>query len=796
MSTSPKQLGKYELQERLGQGGMAEVWKALDPQLKRYVAIKFLHANLRSDPDFMNRFQREGQAIAALRHPNIVQVYDFQVSSPEDENQMAYMVMDYIEGSTLADYIRRTSYAHNFPSDEEIVRLFTPISLAIDYAHRQRMIHRDIKPANILLDTRNTVHNSMGEPILTDFGIVKMLGTATITSTGTSMGTPLYISPEQVEGQPGNERSDIYSLGVMLYEICAGQPIYRGDTPYAIMAQHVNGHPIPPSQLNSHISSEVDAVISCCLAKDPQARFSNAAAMIVALSAAFHLPVPDQVRYSISSFNQQVRPSSSNPSHPELPSNSASYPEISSISSSSSELPTIAPTSDAQAARNDDVEVSEGETVAARLTPSMSESGATKLSGASYPLSPAGPVTPLPASMATPILPVAPTRRTNTRKRLFAIASIILVILLLGGSAGVYVLLRGRAATPVTSTIVGTASFFSSSQFGDQGASAINDSIQVHLQHVSDPATGNNYYAWLQDNQAETASVFLGVLKVTNGDARLSYTDAQHRDLLAQMSRFLVTEETASVTPGNPSLNAKQWRYVASFPQKPSPVDNFSYLDHIRHLLSGEPALAHLHLQNGVDYWLQSNTEEMYKSAIEARDHGSLPEVRQLLTDILYYLDGKCASQDLNGAPGPKVPENTAIMHAATISLLDCTQLTEPPGHLTHVALHLNGIVKAPGAPAQQIPLAAQVNSDLNPLRAWMQQLRTDALQLVQMDDAHLGQARALRNDMVIQASYTIGGRVDPSTRVLQPGVEQICGEISLLATLEVFPYNPLNQYG
>src|SRR5438876_3219241 len=123
MNTHPKRLGKYELQMRLGQGGMAEVWKAFDPQLQRTVAIKFLHANLRSGSDFMNRFVREGQAVASLHHPNIVQVYDFQVSSPEDENPMAYMVMDYIEGPTLAEYLHRTSYAGIIPAADEIVRL-------------------------------------------------------------------------------------------------------------------------------------------------------------------------------------------------------------------------------------------------------------------------------------------------------------------------------------------------------------------------------------------------------------------------------------------------------------------------------------------------------------------------------------------------------------------------------------------------------------------------------------------------------------------------------------------------
>ena len=135
MSTRPRRLGKYELQERLGLGGMAEVWKALDTQLQRYVAIKLLHANLKEDPHFIARFEREAQLIASLHHPNIVQIHDFQIASSEEEGTIAYMVMDYVEGQTLADYIRRTSGLGNVPSPPEIVQLFTSIGLAVDYAH-------------------------------------------------------------------------------------------------------------------------------------------------------------------------------------------------------------------------------------------------------------------------------------------------------------------------------------------------------------------------------------------------------------------------------------------------------------------------------------------------------------------------------------------------------------------------------------------------------------------------------------------------------------------------------------
>src|SRR5712691_10234808 len=275
--TGPQRLGKYELRERLGRGGMAEVWKAYDPQLDRFVAIKILHTDLQADPEFSSRFSREARVIASLHHPNIMQIHDFQLArSPESGHSTAYMVMDYVEGQTLAHYIRATSRVGKFPPAADIVHLFTSISRAIDYAHQHGMIHRDIKPANILLDQRHTKHSSMGEPVLTDFGIAKMMGVATGTASGMWIGTPLYISPEQAQGHPGNERSDIYALGVILYEICTGVRPFRGDNAFSVVLQHVNMAPPPPSLVNPQIPTALADVILRSLAKDPAARFHSA----------------------------------------------------------------------------------------------------------------------------------------------------------------------------------------------------------------------------------------------------------------------------------------------------------------------------------------------------------------------------------------------------------------------------------------------------------------------------------------------------------------------------------------
>jgi eukaryotic-like serine/threonine-protein kinase len=837
MGTHPKHLGKYELLTRLGQGGMAEVWKAFDPQLQRMVAIKFMHANLRSDPDFMSRFVREGQAIATLHHPNIVQVYDFQVSSPEDENPMAYMVMAYIEGETLADYLHHTSYAGNIPPADEIVRLFTSLGLAVDYAHQHRIIHRDIKPANILLDARNTVHNSMGEPILTDFGIVKMLGAAAITSTGISMGTPLYISPEQVHGQPGNEKSDIYALGVILYEMCTGEPPYRGDNPYVILAQRVTGPPDPPSQRNPQISPEIDEVILRCLAMDPLKRFYSASMLTAALAEAFNISIPDVIRHVLLSSQQIIQTpdvSLSDPALPIIESTPIVLPLPQKVADAKkAELSrrkndtvlsdtgaTIVSSSGGISLRNSPVIVNEtilsdtGATIVSssggislRNSPAMgnetilSDTGATLASSSEErkqtgeissdpPALPASSSAEMPQSppMASPVAPVSHPATHPRRRWLIPISSILLLVLISVGVIRASVLWGNSHSTPpISTTSIGTITFLSSGQLDAQNIPFTNDELQIHLYHI--PASGQRYYAWAQNYPGATETLFLGALQDQHGNAVLSYTDSLHHNLLAQMSSFLITEQALSSISTHPPLEKMRWQYSAILPQTPSARDHLSYLDHLRHLLVSDPVLEHLPMHHGINFWLLNNTQELYTNLLSIQATSTPQEIRQILVDLLYYLDGPCAHKELSGTDGNNMHESAVTTQNTSMSLLDCIQGTEMRGYLTGATHNLNRMVHASGVSTQQAQRATQIKNYLDTLRNWLQQMHTDTLQLIQMDDVHLKQALVTRNDLVNLGSNAISGHFDPLTQTLQPGVKEICDEITFLAQVDVSPY-------
>ena len=261
-------LGSYRIISQIGQGGMATVYKAYQPSMDRHVAVKVLPSRLAESKEFVTRFQQEARIIAKLEHPHILPVFDYGES-----DGVAYFVMRYLEAGTLKD---RMVAKRPLPLDE-IDRIFTQLTDALSYAHGHGVVHRDLKPANALVD-------SQGNLFLTDFGIAKLLESASprLTQTDAIMGTPAYISPEQAQARTVDQRSDIYSLGVILYEMVTGQVPFEAETPLAIILKHVSDPLPPPSLIKKDISQTLEQVILKALAKDPEDRFATAAEFLAA----------------------------------------------------------------------------------------------------------------------------------------------------------------------------------------------------------------------------------------------------------------------------------------------------------------------------------------------------------------------------------------------------------------------------------------------------------------------------------------------------------------------------------
>lgn len=269
-----KTLGKYRIVEPLGRGGMAEVFRAYQENLDRYVAVKVMHSFLADEQGFLVRFQREAKAMASLNHNNIVAVYDFDV-----QDGMYYIVMEYVSGGTLKYALETLAESGEQLPLAQSIQLTLEIADALAYAHARSMVHRDIKPGNIMI-------NEGGHAVLTDFGIAKILSGPTVTATGAMIGTPAYMSPEQGLGQPGDERSDLYALGVLFYQMITGKLPYDADTPLAVILKHVN-EPIPqPTMMNPEIPDSVQLVAMKAMAKDPNERYQKAREMIIDLTQA------------------------------------------------------------------------------------------------------------------------------------------------------------------------------------------------------------------------------------------------------------------------------------------------------------------------------------------------------------------------------------------------------------------------------------------------------------------------------------------------------------------------------
>jgi len=300
-----KRLGNYRVVAALGHGGMAKVYKGYQPLLDRYVAIKVLAPRFATDEEFRARFQREAAAIARLRHPNIVQVYDFGARS-----SIHYMVMEYIAGDTLKMRIRAARAMDEQLSPHEILTVLRGVAAALDHAHAREIIHRDVKPANIMLrieePAQDTGHGrpTHGEPshtpgsepfsrkfspVLTDFGVAKIMEGVQFTGTGMTIGTPDYMAPEQGGNGQLTRGADLYSLAVILYEMLAGDLPFTADTPVAVLLKHMSDAPPSIRARAPELPEALAQVMDRALAKTPQERYPTGAALVQAVEQAWGL---------------------------------------------------------------------------------------------------------------------------------------------------------------------------------------------------------------------------------------------------------------------------------------------------------------------------------------------------------------------------------------------------------------------------------------------------------------------------------------------------------------------------
>ena len=581
MSTTPQKLGKYELQALLGKGSVGEVWQAYDLQTRRNVAVKILHPDLQSDPHFFTHFAKEGQTIVSLQHANIIQVYDVNIDRSAQSNEAtAYIAMEYVEGHTLADYIHVTSHRGHFPSVAQIVYLFTSLGLALNYLHGQNIVHGNIKPSNILLDKQNTLQFEAGEPKFSDIGLEQLL------SENVTIASPFYMAPEQARGQAANRRSDIYSLGVILYEICTGVQPFRAESPVTVMSQHISVLPTPPILINPHIPPALSEVILRALAKDPVTRFSSGSSFAAAIAEACSL---QSTRY----ISQPGEAAEGPVSQPSLPILGVSQPLTSptpipptrskpadrrilfpsssglngthrslSLLSSNPALPNInqtqtgkqiAPTKpertivtpivpepapfEKEATTRVSFPVQSQRTSDSGHLPTVSSYMTAVQPQAPLPPNPA----PAPQSPNTAPKPSrqVPVRGSNNGVPIYVVVAALLLLLLVFGSViGANLMLSNKpAASPHITT--------TSAVFLQDDALGSNDQLRFDVQNVAPPPAGQSYFAWLQTTKQQ--NLLLGKLTVQNRTIAFLYPgDGHHTNLLSIMQGILITQENAS----------------------------------------------------------------------------------------------------------------------------------------------------------------------------------------------------------------------------------------------------------
>ncbi|GCE04089.1 serine/threonine protein kinase [Dictyobacter aurantiacus] len=817
MDTNQHYLGPYELQQRLSDTRQYESWKAWDPQHQRQVEITMLHLQAGNAAALMSRFVYETKNLTTLNHPSIAKIYDVQASAApqrpdlpgEVAQPQAYIVREYIEGMSLADYIEATARVGDFPAPTDIYRILAPASSALDYAHQHGVIHSHLKPAHILFTQSDSPESPQGEIKVVGFGMHNMLSPLTL-----ALEDAAYISPEGAQGQTVNTRSDIYSLGVILYELCTGTLPFQGETTSEMLMQHMHAEPMSPALINTRMVPGMTAIILRCLAKDPSARFPTGAALTAALSRVANAPGKSRVGQSgAASSGNRLTPwftpaqvsidetylspqrsqglTGSAASNVDAGANvSGAYP-IADVPTSLSSAPTSAApavTPDGGHTPTHADAVMHSPRSAPDLLAAMETQRLHPVSPASQPAPPVSP----------PHVAPYPVRRdgfwrTSRGKKLTILLSALLCLAVIGASLVAFFASRynGLAASSPS----GHAFFVSSGLLDPGNPKGIVDGLQIDLTGVPVPDSGKSYYAWLlgdTDTNVTVPPIALGSLSLVSGHASMAYSSPQNDNLLSHYSRFLVTEEDAAAPPTNPSLDPATWRYGAVFSRVPSPEDtqnHFSLLDHLRHLLAQDPKLAKVGLTGGLDIWLFRNSLKVLEwtgSARDAYNSGDTGLMQRQAVRILDYLDGTQYVQTEN------IPSTLSPIlvdpKIARVALLEVSQSEEPPGYLKHIGNHLREITNSPNVSVSQKQLAREINLAIDNVQAWYLGVHDDAAKLIHMSPAQLRQPGTLDtlNHMFKLANNAFVGETDPGTNKVKEGVSQIHYKAQRLATFDI----------
>jgi hypothetical protein len=652
-------------------------------------------------------------------------------------------------------------------------------------------MHGAIRPNNVLL-----TQTANGEPRMIGFEGHILQPPAT-----RSLEDAAYIAPEQAQGYTENARSDIYSLGVILYEMTTGTTPFQGDTSSDVMMQQIHAAPQSPALINPNIRPALTAIIMRCLAKDPSARFPNASAIITMLGRAFNISTQDVLSQSGSwlalqpnwplSAGPNTGPNSPNYMTP-LPQTPGQFPQPAQSAQASSAPPVMSPSLTPK--------IASPETGGMPVLPSSARQDQQQWSQPHPAINSAHTPT---ITQQPPALPSAPVPPPSRRGRIWlAVILVLLALVVAGSTLAVYVLNLRNQGSITQDPIVGHAFFVSSGQTQDNSAFGIADRLQIDLQNIPNPAPGKSYYMWLlaDTDTTDTSSIMLGAF-THGGRIDVAYPgNAQHQDLLATYSRFLITEENAGSPPSNPSLDKNAWRYYAAFSQVKTPGIQFSLLDHLRHLLAKDPKLQAVGLQGGLDTWLFHNTLQVLEEAGSIRDvhdAGGAPFMRRQLIRMLDYLDSsqyvvtENLPPDLAGAPVLINPTE------ARVALLEFDEQNQnPPGYLKHIGNHLREVVTVPNVTEDQKALANQINQYINNAQGWLTDVHKDATTLIHMPPDQLLQPSTtpILDDMFTKANYAFVGQTDPNTNQVKGGVVEIHYSIQRLATFDIRPYQAGSQ--